>query len=292
MILRMIGGFMLGLCADALISVPASAQVCAGGYARDERAEVMSLANRFDVRLARLAELAELGANGVFSVKQRAQLQEEFDALRAGFDAAGDRGQRRRSPRANEFLAAVVDSEYLGISNATLLGSSIEEGQRHSREALDALNNARVQMQVCFFGSWDRISIDPSVNDGSCGGGVARPDRDEVRRAARRLSSILNALESLGETVAYQGVFGTARQLARFEYEYLLEDIELLSERTLGRVSARSRGFVRSVIDPGYLALLDESVSGATIEEDQRRARALLEALVLARSVFAQCQYR
>lgn len=113
-----------------------------------------------------------------------------------------------------------------------------------------------------------------------------------MRHAARRLSSILNALENLGEAVAYRGVFMTGRQLARFEFEYLLEDIELLSQRTLSRVSARSRGFVRSVIDPGYLGLLDESVSGATIEEDQRRARALLEALVAARSVFTQCQYR
>ncbi len=290
--LRMIGGVLLGLCAYGFVSVPASAQVCANGYARDERAEVTNLANRFDVRLARLAELAEIGANGVFSVNQRAQLQVEFDDIRAGFNAAGDRGQRRLSPRANEFLGAVVDSEYLGISEATLLGTSIEEAQRHSREALDALNNARVQMQVCFFGSWDRVTIEPSVNDGSCGGGVARADREEVRRAARRLFSILNALESLGERVAYRGVFRTGRELARLEFEYLIEDIELLSQRTLGQVSARSRGFVRSVIDPGYLGLLDESVSGATIEEDQRRARALLEALVLARSVVAQCQYR
>lgn len=92
------------------------------------------------------------GANGVFSVDERAQLQAEFDALRTGFNSSGNRGQRRLSPRANEFLAAVVDSEYLGISEATLLGTSIEEAQRHSREALDALNNARVQMQIYFSG--------------------------------------------------------------------------------------------------------------------------------------------
>lgn len=35
--LRMIGGVLLGMCTYALVSVPASAQVCASGYARDER---------------------------------------------------------------------------------------------------------------------------------------------------------------------------------------------------------------------------------------------------------------
>ena len=118
--------------------------------------------------LQRLGELSEQSANGVFSVNQRSALQNEFSALgseieriattttfngvnllstgttiilQVGFDSASTAQIQISNVRGtlNALGLANVGSSSMSYS---ISGSSIDQGQSASRNALDAINNA------------------------------------------------------------------------------------------------------------------------------------------------------
>jgi len=266
-----------------------SAQICAGGYDRNDRAVVVAQDTQADYLLSRMADVAELSANGVFSVTQRLALLNEFEALRAALGTFGDSDRNGVSGRTNQFLGAVIDANYLGLASLTVIGGTIEESQSNARIALDGVNLARAALKTCLWGSWERHPIVGSPNDGVCAGGYSPRDFLQVQRQINAARGILNRMRQLAYKAANGAFSVSQRNLLNFDFEYLREDLDILGSRYRPFASSKTNQFLSTLIDPVFLGLMTSTLSGQYILEAQDNARAALAAIGSAFSTLSNC---
>lgn len=282
----------LCLCLAGTICISAgvsSAQVCAGGYSRDDRDLVMRQSEQPYLYFTRMQELAGMSANGVFSITQRLALENEFIALKQALSEFGDRRRRRASAQTNRFLGDVIDSAYLGLTPLTITGPSIAQAQENARNAIDGLNQAEAAFVACLWGSWDRHQIVGTPNDGNCGGGFDRRDRAQVRRRVHQAMDILANMSGEAQQGA-NSVFALSQfTLIDFDLDYYREDLDILGNQFVPGVSNRTRRFLRTVLDPIYLGIDSQHIAGGSIAESQQLSRDLLAALNDATSTLYVC---
>jgi hypothetical protein len=281
--------FLIVLCAVLGLLGETSAQVCSVGYDRSERRPIQASGDRVSELFDRMAQLAEMSASETISMTQRLALENEFHALKDALREAGDRNRPRLSVRGNTFLHEVIDPDYLGLTELRLRGDSIAESQQLARIALDAVNQARSLLTFCLSGSWDRVALVGTPNDGPRGGGYSRADRRIVSREIRGAQASLSTLAWIAHQSA-NGVFSTTqRAIQQFDFEFTREDIELRGRGNFPGVSRRTRTFLRTVIDPTFLGIDQSVVNGESIEESHVNAGAALERVRGALSNLDRC---
>ncbi len=280
---------VLGIMAVLGLVSSGNAQVCSVGHTRSQRPLVLEQQSYANQILTRMSELATLSASGVYSQTQRMALNNEFHAWKSEMDRFGAEPRLHATSRTRDFLDDVVDADFLGLASATILGSTIEESQRLSREALDAVNIALSQLSVCLAGSWDRLEIVGEPNGGDCAGGYDRRDRVTVLVHMLRAVAKIRALADIARDSAF-GVYGvTQRTVRQFELEYTREEVEILGESFVPRVSRRTRHFLRTVIDPIFLNTLEARVDGENVYKSQQHALAALASFKDARRTGLFC---
>lgn len=273
-----------------LVSPKLHAQVCASGYDRPDRTVVKIQFSEIEPVLLRMAELAEMSTNGTLSHTQRSALENEFIALREEISRFGDELRPLASSRTNQFLSEVIDAEYLELNALTIQGSTTLEAQENSRTSLDGIVNALSKLMLCIWGSWERHNIELSKFDGRlCAGGYDRSDRILVTRKARGVKLILSKMAKLAQYSATQVLSSSQRLAAQFDFEFAREQLDILGSIYHPRASQRTNYFLNTLIDPGYLDLMQLQIDGATISESQANAKRALNSVNNALTTALTC---
>ncbi|MBX7138398.1 MAG: hypothetical protein K1X83_10490 [Oligoflexia bacterium] len=128
----------------------ASATPCGDGYSRRDSAEVTELFKQSTTLLAGAENVAWQSASGVFSVNQRLALENEFQAIINYINDTLGAGPRRGiSPRTGRFLDQVLDREYLGLTGATVVSTTIETSQIVARASMHKSAQAIARIWAC-----------------------------------------------------------------------------------------------------------------------------------------------
>lgn len=281
------------LCALAAFAPDISySQGCNGGYERLTRSAMVVSGKEPVQILMRMAALAEQSANGIYSQTQRSALDSEFVALAQEIERIGNVGNPAFGVRGNAFLDSTIDTTFLQISSLRLLGNTIEESQRLSRQAIDATNAAQVVLQQCMGGSWDRIIASGSPNQGNCAGGYDRVDRLRVREALAETKKILNKLERMAQQGASKIDSLGMRQVRQDDFDYLREEIELLSNSLLRiwPTTLRTRQFLQTFIDAMYLGIDQSTLMGRSALEAQINAQRAVQDIIAAKALIDLCR--
>lgn len=285
-------------CSMALITllllapIATYSQSCNGGHERLIRSAMVTTGKEPVQILVRMAALAELSANGNYSQPQRSALDNEFVALAQEIDRIGNDGDPAFGARGNSFLNSTIDTSFLQLSSQRLLGSTIEESQILSRQALDAVNSAQVTLLLCMGGSWDRIIVSGSPNQGNCAGGYSRADRIRVREVLAETKKILNKLERMAQQGASAIESLNLRQVRQDDFDYQREEIELLSNSVIRiwPTTLQTRNFLQTVIDAMYLGIDQSTLMGRSALEAQLNSQRAFQDIIAAKATIDLCK--
>lgn len=266
------------------------AQICGSGYDRPDRPLVKQQYFEIEPVFHRMMQLATMSANGTLSNTQRSALESEFIALRDEISRFGDEYRTRASSQTNQFLSEVMDAGYLGLTSLTIQGRTTEEAQVNARNALDKVFNSVATLQLCLWGSWDRHIINESVFDGRlCAGGYDSSDARLVRRQSFGVKAVLTQMANVARAGVEQVLSATQRKANQFDFEFLKEQLDIYGSAYYPRASRRTNEFLKTIVDPGYLGLMQLTVDGVTIAEAQANARVALDNVNNALSTVLTC---
>lgn len=258
-------------------------------YTRRDRAIIFAEAKRQQLFLSRMAELAELSSDGGFSSPQLMALANEFQALKIEIDHLTQAAVSILTPQSNAYRATKFSTTGLGIANLSIDTSATTQGQANNRMTLDSVNAAIALMNEFAANDWQHVSINGSINNGTCAGGFAQQDARYVRRTLAKAASILVDGYKKASEVLDSDLSRSQRFVVNADLEFLKEDLEILGESNHSLVQPQTATFLRTIIDPVYLNIVNEQINAPTLNAARQQALHAKTALAGAYQVLINC---
>ena len=157
---------------------------CPGTYERADRPAMIAYYESASFDLQVLASLAEDAASQWFidedlGVDDPQVHKNVYNTFRSYLFSRGTLHNNQLSAKGNQFVAAVFNNNFLQIPDLFPDGELSHPIAYYAREALDKINGATANLELCLRSSWDRMDVTDNTV-GSCRSGFSLSDLGKV----------------------------------------------------------------------------------------------------------------
>lgn len=170
------------------------------------------------------------------------------------------------SAKGNQFVAAVFNNNFLQIPDLFPDGELSHPIAYYAREALDKINGATANLELCLRSSWDRMDVTDNTV-GSCRSGFSLSDLGKVLTQYVKIISKLFDIREIVRKSAY-GVFSiTQRKILDADLRYQLEEMAILRNTKVTGVTPLTQRFLKILISSQLLGIKNPVIVGRYEQE-------------------------